>query len=173
MLISILISVSAIGLICILWIIPIFQTWPLRNKVNLGRLKELQNEFRKTIAQILGGGLILVGFFFTWHQAMVIKEKDVTERFSMAIGHLDSTHAHVRIGGIYTLGRIMRDFSTEKETVCRILSAFIRDRGKWNDRPISEFLAPDLQAAIQVIGQRPRSDPSRETDCLIDISNNY
>ncbi len=171
MLIGIAIFVVVILFVCILWFVPVFQANRLGTTVDLEKRMELENEFRKTIAQILGGVLLVIGFFFTWQQVMVTKERDVTDRFSKAIAHLDSLNTHVRIGGIYEFERIMKDFPAEEEIVFNILTAFIKYKSKWTGSDIPEEIASDIQAAFGVVGKHSKTIPCQTTNHIIDISN--
>ena len=171
-----LIAGAFLGFVVILWIVPKLQTSNIKGQVSLDRAKELENEFRKTLAQILGGFLVVGGLLFTWQQILVSKEKETTDRFSKAIGLLAHGKQHVKIGGIYTLRRITRDSPEEEATVIKILSAFIRSEGKTKKDQERKKLEPDLQAAIEVLGKpstemkRPKCDPQEKLHKL-DLSN--
>lgn len=159
-------------LILALWLIPKQQVRTLAHKVPVDRVKELENEFRKTIAQIVGGLLILVGSYLTWQGILASRQKETTDRFTAAISHLASKRQTVQIGGIYTFGRIMRDSPTEGAAVISILSAFVRDQSAWKDGQIPADLKLEIQAAVSVISQRPREvDDQLGKDNAIDFSN--
>jgi pentapeptide repeat protein len=152
-----LILAAGIALLLILAFIPKLQVRALPHKVAADRAKELENEFRKTIAQIIGGSLILIGSYLTWQGILASRQKEVADRFTAAIGHLENDSQTVRIEGIYTLGRIMRDSPSEGGSVVAILSAFVRDKSPWqHGLPIAADLRLDIQAAVSVIGERPQ-----------------
>lgn len=67
---------------------------------------EAENELLKTLLQLAGGALLIVGFYFTWKTIRVSQEGQITDRFSKAIDHLGSTSLEIRLGGIYALVRI-------------------------------------------------------------------
>lgn len=167
-----LVGTAFLGLILSLWFIPKRQVRSLPHTVQVDRAKELENEFRKTIAQIIGGFLILVGFYFTWQGILASRQKEATDRLTAAIGHLASDRQAVRIGGVYALGRIMRDSPTEGAVVIAILSAFVRDKSPWNNSPIPTELQLEVQAAVSVIGQRPKEvDDQLMQAYSVDFSN--
>ncbi len=158
----------AAGLVCVvvlvLYLVPQFQVKQLDSSVPLERRKELENEFRKTVTQALGGLLVIGGFLFTWQQILVSKEKETTDRFSQAIGYLGSAQAHVRMGGVYALGRVLRDYPKEEATVVDVLSAFIRENAPWEPEAMPRQLQPEIQAAMKVIGGRPRRQNKGKND---------
>ncbi len=133
--------------------------------------KELENEFRRTISQIIGGILILAGFLFTWQQILVSRQKDATDRLTAAIGHLASDQQPIQVAGVYALGRIMRDSPAEGPVVIDILSAFVRKNAAWRDGQIPMELRPEIQAAVRVIGHRPKEvDRQLIKDYSVDFS---
>jgi Pentapeptide repeats (8 copies) len=119
-------------------------------------------------------------------QIAVAQEGQITERFTRAVDQLGQPgpdRLDVRLGGIYALERIAHDSPTHRLAVVEILTAFIRGHAPWPprlpgqycaDAPIDEVpslqtRAPDVQAALTVIGRRPtqKDDPRldlNETD---------
>jgi len=158
--------------VLILWFIPKLQVRRLKSTITADRVKELENEFRKTIAQIIGGVLILAGFLFTWQQILASRQKEATDRLTAAIGHLASDQQPIRVAGAYALGRIMRDSPAEGSVVIDILSAFVREKAAWKDKDnqLPKDLRPDIQAAVKVIGQRPKEVDDQFEPYSIDFS---
>jgi uncharacterized protein YjbI with pentapeptide repeats len=119
-------------------------------------------------------------------QIAVAQEGQITERFTRAVDQLGqpgSDRLDVRLGGIYALERIAHDSPTHRLAVVEILTAFTRSHAPWPprlpgqyraDAPIDQVpplqtRAPDIQAALTVIGRRPtqKDDPHldlNETD---------
>ncbi len=134
---------------------------------------ELENKLRTTLAQILGGAVILVGLFFTWRTVKAReeglrlsqeslernwslgREGQITERFTRAIDQLGNKELWIRLGGLYALERIARD-SDEKDhwTVMEVLTAYVR--GYKRDEPF-EAIPIDVQAILTVLGRRTRT----------------
>ncbi|GAA1369274.1 pentapeptide repeat-containing protein [Streptomyces beijiangensis] len=86
-------------------------------------------------------------------QAELTREGQVTGRYVEAIKLLSSGDLTQRLGGIYSLERIMKDSVRDRGTVIEVLSAFIRnesraDEGAPPPRPES------VQTALTVLGRR-------------------
>jgi Pentapeptide repeats (8 copies) len=111
-------------------------------------------------------------------QIAVAQEGQITERFTRAVDQLGQPgrdRLDVRIGGIYALERIAHDSPTHRLAVFEILTAFIRSHAPWPPRlpgqyhadapidqvPSLQTRAPDVQAALTIIGRRPtqKDDP--------------
>jgi uncharacterized protein YjbI with pentapeptide repeats len=93
-------------------------------------------------------------------QAELTREGQVTERYVEAIKLLSSENLTQRLGGIYSLQRIMSDSEKDKGTVTEVLAAFIRQtseaqkvgKGREAGKPM------DVQAALNILGEGRRSD---------------
>src|SRR5215216_4334004 len=64
-----------------------------------------RNELVRTLAQIVGGLVVLTGVYFTWQQVTntrrevrIAQEGQITERFSRAIEQLGSEKLELRLG---------------------------------------------------------------------------
>ena len=143
-----------------------------------------QTEAVKTVAQVLGGLLLLYGIYLTARriralerQVELSQEEQVTERFTRAIEQLGSDKMEVRLGGIYALERISKDSDKDYWTIMEVLTAFIRENASALLTPESEPIEnkrslveggsaekkesipkprADVQAAITVLGRRAR-----------------
>jgi hypothetical protein len=92
------------------------------------------------------------------------QEGQITERFTRAIDQLGSGQLEIRIGGIYALERIARDSQRDYGSIVEILTAYVRQRAPWepemgkngikNKLVLNDHLAPDIQAAMVVLGRR-------------------
>ena len=85
---------------------------------------DLEWKARQTMAQIIGGAVLLCGLYFTSQTLRVSQEGQITDRFTKAIGQLGDTHLEVRLGGIYALERIAKDSEKDHWTVMEVLTAF-------------------------------------------------
>jgi hypothetical protein len=103
------------------------------------------------------------------------EQGQITDRFTKAIDQLGSDSAEVVLGGIYALGRIMRDSPGDEAAIVAVLSALIRRRGKrkpdgtvpWSpDEAERDEVKPSftIQAALNVIAQRTPADPLARPD---------
>ncbi|WP_257232022.1 pentapeptide repeat-containing protein [Streptomyces sp. Rer75] len=101
-------------------------------------------------------------------QAELAREGQVTERYVEAIKLLGSEDMTERLGGIYSLERIMRDSEKDHDAVVKVLAAFVRRRAPLPSDEDAEEAgaascpADDVQAVITVLGNRPvRSEEFR------------
>jgi hypothetical protein len=167
----ILVAISLFALI--LWKIP---KWQVPSAcLSPKECFELENEARKTLAQILGGGLLLLGIYLTWRriraserQVEIAKEGQLTERFTRAVEQLGSDKLEIRLGGIYALERIARDSVKDHWPIMEILTAFVRENAalRATDTESEEEIATkevpehppekpavDIQAVLTVLGR--------------------
>jgi hypothetical protein len=115
----------------------------------------------------------LVGMYFSdaanRRQAHLIEQGQITDRFTRAVDQLGSSTMESRLGGVYALDRIMKDSAVDRSTVIAVLSAHIRERtNAFAAKPRAaqpatgatvreqNKPAPDVQAALTVLVQRPR-----------------
>jgi len=133
----------------------------------------LANDARSSILQSCVGLLVVIGAAATWWQVHVSRESQITERFTRAVDQLGRENVNVRIGGIYALERIAKNSAADRDPIQFLLGAYVRNKLQWRvgaaDGPehptaaVDEQLprmrvrAPDVQAAMGVLGRRPRS----------------
>jgi Pentapeptide repeats (8 copies) len=145
------------------------------------------NSIRSTLMQGLAGLAVLAGVLFTWRQLQVSRQGQVTDRYTRAIDQLGQAGAEVRVGGIYALERIARDSLADRLTIVEVLTAFIRlhsplspgtDERQRPPDPAAKFAAaqtmekrlpmrdraPDIQAAITVLGRMPGAGQKRSCE---------
>jgi uncharacterized protein YjbI with pentapeptide repeats len=156
--------VLAVALLA-LWKIPQWQV--ADPTLTVKERLELQDKARGTLAQILGGMVVLVGLYFTgrsaaaaWRNVQVAHEGQITERFTRAIEQLGSDKLAIRLGGIYALERIARDSAADYWPVMEVLTAYVRENAPWKDIPqpqagippnLEEPTEPKPDAEIQAI----------------------
>ena len=51
-------------------------------------LAEMENNYRATLAQILGGAAVGIGIYFAWGNLATAREGQITERFTRAVDQL-------------------------------------------------------------------------------------
>jgi len=140
----------AIFFLFLLWKVPQWQVASLKKSTESEKLVALKNELRKTLAQIMGGVVILVGLYSTWKTIEISKETmdvsrkasdenlrvsqegQITERFTRAVEHLGNAKLEVRLGGIYALERISKDSPKDYWQVMEILTAYVRENSPRN-----------------------------------------
>jgi len=144
---------------------------------------KIENEARKTLSQIIGGIVLIIGLLFTGVNLAVTQreaersrsldqEGQITDRFTKAIKQLDSKNAiELRLGGIYALERIARDSERDHWTIMEILTAYVREhasvekpgnfmksspvkRARNTKQEENPKLPTDIQAVLTVIGRR-------------------
>jgi hypothetical protein len=176
-----------------LWLQPPLSNRDLASIADAGRRVvlqqaqgQLQNNVRSTLLQGFGGALLLVGALATWRQVQISREGQITERFTRAIDQLGNSTIDIRIGGIYALERIARNSEVDRTPIGEILAAFVRSHAPWpagdpkHEDPhptpaVNETIpwlrdrAPDLQAAMVVLGRRARG-PGEATLVLIRVN---
>lgn len=193
----ILIAFLIIGLLSgFLWKVPQWQAESQRKKINIEDIEKLEpkdriqlekdfagieNNARTTLAQIIGGIIVLLGLYLTFQNVRVAQENariaqknvsvteegKITDRFSKAVELLGSEKLEIRLGGIYALERIARDSQKDHWTVMEVLTAFVRENAEpqskeakaEKDRGTSSYVyrekpREDIQAIMTIIGRR-------------------
>jgi hypothetical protein len=139
------------------------------------------DEYRKTLAQIVGGCALLIGLYFTWRTTRAAEDGRITDRFSRAVEQLGATNKdgskqiEPRLGGIYSLERIARDSKRDGRAITEILCAYVRENAprKYVDTDESGYpieqepervkVGTDIQAILNLLSRfRPqfRDDPT-------------
>ncbi|WP_430382702.1 pentapeptide repeat-containing protein [Streptomyces sp. P10-4] len=133
------------------------------------------------------GALVFTGLSLqqTRVQNQVAESGQVTDRFNSAIENLKSDSLDIRLGGIYSLQRLMHDSPRDQAAIVKILAAYIRG----HDRPldakpsknvleiaegragVSLHLVPDdVEAAARVIADRdPAHDGSAHRGNVVQV----
>ncbi|WP_157408292.1 pentapeptide repeat-containing protein [Actinoplanes sp. N902-109] len=126
---------------------------------------KLATEARAAVLQAIAGLLVAVGAAATWRQVRISREGQLTDRFGRAVEQLGSANPNVRVGGIYALERISRNSPDDRHHIQYLLSSFVRQQASLaattGAAPVDTALpwmrvrAPDVQAAMGVLGRRP------------------
>lgn len=133
---------------------PKIQTKKFRANKHYDPLEvaKLENEYRKTIAQIVGGAVILIGLYFTGQQVILTNkqlnisyEGQISERFTRAIDQLGSEKLEIRVGGIYSLGQVANFSKNDHLAVLQTLSSFVRAHAR------NKKLIPDKRPKNTII----------------------
>jgi uncharacterized protein YjbI with pentapeptide repeats len=148
-------------LLAILWKVPQWQVGRVK-RLNAKERFDRVNEARKTLATILGGIVLLAGFFGTWQNIKVAQESltvsqqgQITDRFTKAIEQLGAVDAsgkkklEVRLGGIYALERIANDSERDHWPIMEVLTAYVRENApapRKSEHPLSEERKPKKSA---------------------------
>jgi uncharacterized protein YjbI with pentapeptide repeats len=96
-------------------------------------------------------------------------DEKIPEEFYQALEQLGSDRAEARLGAIYTLEQISKDFPSKQWTIVETLAAFIRENAPFarneelfDDTELEDeliILSTDIQAALTIIARR---DVSKE-----------
>lgn len=159
------------------------QLTSLKATIGIEKTIELENELRKTWAQILGGAFILIGLFLTgltvwsrWKTLEVAEEGQITERFTRAIDQLGSDKLEIRLGGIYALERIARDSEKDHWPILEVLSAYVRENAPGSSKEGStkneipkEFKSPAKSSDdfLTELAQRP--NPKTDIQAILTV----
>ena len=137
------------------------------------------NDTRQTLLAAVGGIVVLVGAAYTSRTYYLGRRGQLTDRYAKAIALLASGQITERLGGVYALEHLMIESDREHETVIEVLAAFIRERGseagsqghghaehEHHHKDGSEKPRPetDVQAALTVIGRRPKRAERNDID---------
>jgi|GEM_PF-366608 len=108
---------------------------------------EVENEARKTVAQILAGLAAMLAFYFAWRRNQLTekgheidRQGQITDRFTKAVEQLGNENMAQRLGGIYALERISQDSERDYWPVMEVLCAFVREKSQQREaaKPLDE-----------------------------------
>ena len=155
-----------------LWCIPEWQAEHV--KAYPYQLAKLTDEYRRTLAQSIGGFFLLVGLYLGWlrvkaaqETVRVVEEGHITDRFTKAIAQLGDCKMAIRLGGIYALERTAKDSEKDHGPIMEVLTAYVRENApsreeEEEDTPEAPGPPPtDIQAILTVIGRRETTDDNR------------
>ena len=137
-------------------------------------LAEMENSYRTTLAQILGGIAVGIGIYFAWGNLTTAREGQITERFTRAVNQLGNEKMEIRLGGIYALERIANESKKDYWPIMEIMTTYVRENspvinddlevevtGNQNEATLNTKVKAEIQAILTVIGRRKHY--SRET----------
>ena len=149
-----------------------FWWWWPRWQVNLLALEirdpkaraDVEDKFRKTVGQLLGGAAVLFGAWLAFKQQQQAAQQQqqqaardllISNQVSKGFEQLASDKMAIRLGGIYALEGVINASERPEQyrgPVLEMLCAFVREYtiGK----TVFEKPAIDIQAALTVIGRR-------------------
>jgi uncharacterized protein YjbI with pentapeptide repeats len=150
------------------WRLPKRQVDSLRLQIRDPKARaDVEDNFRKTVGQVLGGAAVLIGAGLAYlqfsqqqqasqqqfsQQQQASRDLLISNQVAKGFEQLGSDKVVVRLGGIYALEGVMNTSEQYYRPVLEALSAFVRDgtgTEKGNGAPATE-----IQAALTVIGRR-------------------
>jgi hypothetical protein len=147
-------------LLLLLIVIPYLQVG-YRGINNATQEATLENQYRATFAQILGGVAIGIGLYYTWRRITIAEnnlkvsqEGQITERFTRAVDQLGAIDQsgnpaiEIRLGGIYALERIANESEKDYWPIMEILTAYVRKNSsiEIGDNNKVTHISMDIQA---------------------------
>ncbi|MCX5056328.1 pentapeptide repeat-containing protein [Streptomyces sp. NBC_00201] len=123
------------------------------------------------VAAMLPGLAAVAALVFTWvsvwqvsQELTISQQGQSADRFDRAIERLDDGSANIRRGAVFSLQGVMEDYPRLQPAVISALSEYIHDHA--SKKPVTPDKAPDIQAALSVLGQR---DPAHDRGRAIDL----
>jgi hypothetical protein len=168
----------ALIIFSVLWRGPRWQVAHLKKLKPEERFQQ-ENEARKTLAQIIGGIVLIGGLYYTGESTRIAQKSaddtqkaatesseltrqgQITERFTKAVEQLGradipnkENNLAIRLGGIYALERVANESKEYHWPIMELLTAYVRQNAprKLND-PNYELKA-DIKAILTVLGRR-------------------
>src|ERR1700730_2149526 len=163
--------VSVIAALAFWWWWPKWQVNRLALEIRDPQARaDVEDNFRKTVGQLLGGAAVLFGAWLAFlqfsqqqqiaqsqiqQQQQAARDLLISNQVSKGFEQLASDKTARRLGGIYALEGVMNTSERPEQyrgPVLEMLCAFVREYtiGK----TVSEKPAIDIQAALTVIGRR-------------------
>jgi len=155
------------GLACLLIAIWLIPKWQCRKFRKLGQeiVFDKENESRKTLAQILGGMLVILSLFATEQTFKLSQEGQTSDRYARAISLLGDAKPEIRLGGIFALDRLARQSTEDDSPIIDVLAGYVRTYAPWP--PSSEKRRDqDIITILRIIGRRSATQRLREQNIL-------
>lgn len=193
-----IVAVGALAALAIIWlilqIVPKRQAEAVKKSralIKPAELFSIENEARKTLSQIIGGFVVIIGLFISGASLITTQreaeknrtlalEGQITDRFTKAIGQLGDEKLEVRLGGIYALERIAKDSPKDHWTIMEVLTAYVRENAPRKELLPAEKTSSrkstrendtqkarpktDIQAILTVIGRRKIGEEKNKID---------
>src|SRR6266498_450410 len=196
---ALLAGAIAAGFVVIAVLVLLVPAWLVPGSVTPAQSEALQarNDLRTTLLQGIGGLFLIAGVVATWrqvqltrHELDILREGQITERFTRAIEQLGSDNLDVRLGGIYALERIASSSDVDRGPILEVLTAYVRGHSPWpaagweygaatppeqDDRqlPSLQFRKPDVQAVMSILGRRKALDNEELLLARVDLRRAY
>src|SRR4051794_16617483 len=130
-----------VGLAFIWWWVPKRHANRLRLKIrDLKARADIEDNYRKTLSQLFGGGAVLLGAAFAYYQSQVTAENArlaakassdllISQQTSRGFEQLgNESNLVIRLGGIYALEGVMNTSEQYHKLVMEALAAFVREK---------------------------------------------
>ena len=129
---------------------------------------DVEDNFRKTIGQLLGGLAVLLGAGFAYlqftQQQRAAHDLLISNQVSKGFELLGNDKVEVRLGGIYALEGVMNTSEQYHQPITEALSAFVRYKTQEGQKIDEGEPAADIETAVNVIGRRELFPPDAGPD---------
>jgi Pentapeptide repeats (8 copies) len=147
-----------VGIWWLWWRLPKWQVSRLALKIRDAKARaDVEDNFRKTVGQALGGAAVLIGAAFALFQFLQQQKAAhdllISNQVSKGFEQLASDKMAMRLGGIYALEGVMNTSEDYNGAVLEGLCAFVRENTTGKNASENKP-AIDVQAALTVIGRR-------------------
>ncbi len=184
-------AMAALSICALTFIPPLHVKWSLGSQLENDRVRafELENEDRKTLAQIILSAFGVLALIATWRRmktgdeaVRIAEQGHITERYTKAIEQLGKLengqpNIEVRLGAIYALERIAIDSIRDHQTIMEVLCAYVRRNAPpptavplGVERPGDNRPRIDIQAVLTVLGRRRLGEHREKPPMQIDLS---
>jgi hypothetical protein len=168
MMLTVLSTIAVALVLVLLWKVPKRQVANYKRRfpeLSAADLLKGENDFRATLAQIVGGAAVLSGLYFTAATFRLQQNGQLTDRISKAVEQLGSERADTSLGGIYELARIADDSDRDHWTIIQILTAYMERHAQ-----LPAVKAATLQALCDPSGYYDRSEtPDYNTQAVANV----
>jgi hypothetical protein len=155
------------GFIAICYFVPRIVISHRYYALDIKERAELEDAYRKTVAQIFGGAALAFTFAWTWvkdNQTLDIsRTQAANQQFAEAAKLLGPKNTDPSAAAIYSFENVVKTRDEYAQPVVRTLRAYVIERRpasmKEGDRPTR--IKQDVQAAIYVLARLPATPGSR------------
>jgi uncharacterized protein YjbI with pentapeptide repeats len=174
--------VAVTGIVFVVWVLPSVLTEHPRIPKSADRQKAITDTRTGLVAMLVAigaaGGLAFTAGTYRLGQETyrLSREGQITDRLSTAVEQLGDEKIEVRLGGIYSLERLMHDSPADQPNIMETLAAFVRQHAQQSPRPAlpargtppsaTDHPAEDVQAVLTVLGRRHPVDTERSIDLM-------
>ena len=133
----------------------------------------LEDKYRGTISQAIGGALVICGLYFTWGTARLSESSSIRQQQSEALAKLGQSDVKgepqlaARLDGIYTLANMLARLQGDTEAVCEVLMNYVVAEIPRRQSPTTRVSGvvqamPDVEACLRAIGGYRGKRPQRD-----------
>jgi uncharacterized protein YjbI with pentapeptide repeats len=152
------------GSIALLWVFPKKILAQSKRNLEIKDYLGLENSLRTTLLQVVGGVIVLVGFYFAWQNANIANEnlnltlkQRVTERFDKALLMIKDENPEQRMMGFSILNRVSLESSDYTDDVVKLYTEYLKkwsgSRTRGTDGHVSDRVPEDINFLLSGLGK--------------------